>query len=112
MLTYYKRALLSDTFLLTSSVFPFILTFQGPPGSQGVIGPQGEEGKRGQRGDSGSVGPQGGVGERVSQLFSLALFRWVSVEPFSQISVSSLIICYCANPVFPGLFWILVPREK
>lgn len=93
-----------DTFLLTSSVFPFLLTFQGPQGSQGVIGPQGEEGKRGQRGDSGSVGPQGGVGERVSQLFALALFRWVPVEHFSQISVNSLIICYCANPMFTG-FW-------
>lgn len=58
-----------------SCVFSFVLTFQGPPGSQGVIGPQGEEGKRGQRGDPGSVGPQGAVGERVSEIFHFYIVK-------------------------------------
>lgn len=90
-----------DTFLLTSSVFPFLLTFQGPPGSQGVIGPQGEEGKRGQRGDSGSVGPQGGLGERVSQLFTLALFSGALFSHFHELS-------YYLLPGKSNVHWIVL----
>lgn len=86
---------------MSSCGFSSVLTFQGPPGSQGVIGPQGEEGKRGQRGDPGSVGPQGAVGERVSRIFHFCIVK-------VDISGALFLFCYSADQMVTGLFLILI----